>query len=365
MAQRCPVCRQTLPKGMDAAELHSQMEKIGAAAAQREANKVRRELASQYRQQLADKEAEIHKRAKMDAQAASRTDIAALQRELRESERNGQREADRAAKEAVKQSRREIDLVKERGVKERAQHTAETARMKTTIDNLSQRLERQTSEQMGEMGEMEVFTALKNAFPIDVIERIGKGVRGADILQKVMVNGKEVGRIVYECKAGLKWENEWISKAKWYRAEYQTPWVIVAARAFPKRQKWFVVEKSVPVIELRLTVKLAEIVRGAITEIGHLRMSHVGRHAKADQMFEYILSSQFTSRFKGVAEAVTHLRELQTKERQWHSNAWTTQTRLYNEVEDGQREITSRIRDISETGVKERLKVVGDSFNRG
>lgn len=259
----------------------------------------------------------------------------------------------------MRQSRREIDSVKERGAKERAQHTAETVRMKIVIDNLSQKLEHQTSEQMGEMGEMEVFTALKNAFPIDGIERIGKGVRGADILQRVMVNGKEVGRIVYECKAGLKWDNTWISTAKRYRLEYQTPWVIVAARVFPKRQKWFVVEKNVPVIELRLTVKLAEIVRGAVIEIGQLRMSHVGRHAKANQIFEYILSSHFTSRFKGVAEAVTHLRELQTKERQWHSNTWTKQTILYDEVEDGQREITARIRGISETGVKASLKIVG------
>lgn len=218
---------------------------------------------------------------------------------------------------------------------------------------------------MGEMGEMEVFTALKNAFPIDVIERIGKGMRGADILQKVMVEGKEVGRIVYECKNVSTWQNKWISTAKRYRSEYQTPWVIIAARTFPRRQKWFVVEKSVPVIDLRLTVKLAEIVRGAVTEIGHLRMSHLGHHGKAGQMFEYILSDHFANRFKGMAEAVTGLRDMQKKERQWHSDAWSKQTRLHDEIDAGQREIAARIRVISEARAKPRLKVVGSSYNRG
>jgi hypothetical protein len=350
---------------MDVEQLHHRMDKIGAAAARREADKVRRDEARRYRQQLADKETEIRKRAVKDAQADSRHEIVAIQRKLQEAERNSGREAERAAKEAMRQSRREIDLVKERGAKERAQHAAETARLRTTVDTLSQKLERQTSEQMGEMGEAEVFTALKNAFPFDVIEPIEKGVRGADILQKVMVNGKEVGRIVYECKSGLKWDNKWISTAKQYRTAYQTPWVILATRAFPKRQKWFVVEKSVPVIELRLTVKLAEIVRGAVIEIGHLRLSHVGRHAKADQMFEYIISHQFINRFKGVAEAVTGLRELQTKERQWHSNTWVKQTRLYDEVEERQREIAARIQSISETRGKPRLKVVGSGYNGG
>ena len=361
MFQRCPVCRQVLPKGMDAAELHRRVEKIGTAAAQREADKVRRYLTRQYSQQLADKEAEIRKRAIKDAQTASRPEIAALQRKLHESERNARREAERAAKEAMRQSRREIDFVKERGAKERAQHTAETARLKIMIDNLSQKLEHQTSEQMGEMGEAEVYAALKGAFPTDDIQRIGKGVRGADILQKVIVDGKEVGRIVYECKNVSTWQNKWVTAARRYRSEYQTPWVIIAARTFPRRQKWFVVEKSVPVIDFRLTVKLAEIVREAVTEIGQLRTSHVGRQAKADKMFEYILSDHFVGRFKGVAEAVAALREHQSKERQWHGEAWTKQSRLYDEMDDGRREIAARIRAISDASTKPGLKVVGGS----
>lgn len=361
MSQRCPVCGQALPKGMDAAELHRRMEKIGAAAAQREAAKVRRDLARQYSRQLADEKAEIRKRAFKDAQATSRTEIVALQRKLRESERNARREAERAAKEAVRQSRREIDLVKERSAKERAQHAAETARLKITVDNLSQKLERQTSEQIGEMGEAEVYAALKGAFPTDDIERIGKGMRGADILQKVIVDGKEIGRIVYECKNVSTWQNDWIVKARRYRSEYQTPWVVIAARTFPRRQKWFVIEKSVPVIDFRLTVRLAEIVRGAVIEIGQLRTSHVGRQAKADQMFEYILSDHFVGRFKGVAEAIGALREHQSKERQWHSEAWTKQSRLYDEMDEGRREIAARIRAISEAPTKPGLKVVGGS----
>lgn len=305
MSQRCPVCGQTLPKGMDAAQLHRRLEKIGAAAEQRG--------------------------------------------------------AERARKEAVRQSRRDIESVEERAEKARKQHAAETARLKATIDDLSQKLERQTSEQMGEMGETEVYAALKGAFPTDDIQRIGKGVRGADILQKVIVDGKEVGRIVYECKNVSTWQNDWIAKAKRYRSEYQTPWVVIAARTFPRRQKWFVIEKSVPVIDFRLTVKLAEIVRGAVIEIGQLRTSHVGRQEKAAQMFEYILSDHFVGRFKGVADAIAALREHQSKERQWHSEAWTKQSRLYDEMDEGRREIAAQIRSISETSTKPRLKVVGGS----
>lgn len=361
MARRCPICRQVLPKGMDEAEIHGRVERLGAAAAQREAGRVRRELARQYSRQLADKEAEIRKRAIKDAEAPFRGEIVSLERKLQAADRKAQRDAERAAKEAVKQSRREIDVVKERSARERAQHTAETARLKVTIDSLSLKLERQTSEQIGEMGEADVYAALKSSFPTDDIQRVGKAVRGADILHRIIVDGKEVGRIVYECKNVSTWQNEWVAKAKRYRSEYQTPWVIIAARTFPRRQKWFVVERGVPVIDLRLVARLAEIIRGAVIEIGQLRTSNVGRQAKADEMFEYILSDHFAGRFKGIAEAVAALRELQGKEKQWHTEAWGKQTRLHDEMDEGRREIGARICTISDATPKRGLRVLTGS----
>jgi len=157
------------------------------------------------------------------------------------------------------------------------------------------------------------------------------------------------------------WQNEWVAKARRYRSEYQTPWVIIAVRTFPRRQKWFVVERGVPVVDLRLVARLAEIIRGAVIEIGQLRTSHVGRQAKADQMFEYILSDHFVGRFKGIAEAVAALREHQGKEREWHTEAWAKQTRLYDEMDEGRREIGARIRTISEATPKHGLKVLTGS----
>ena len=170
MRQRCPVCGQTLPEGMDAAEIDRQLEKIGAA----EADKVRRELTDEYSQQLAKKEAELSNRAKKDAQAAVRAEIKTLQRRVQESERNARKEAD----------------------KERDQHAKGKGRLQKKIEDLLSKLEHRTSEEKGEMGEAEMYAALKAAFPSDVIERIAKGMNGADILQKVIQDGKEVGRIM-------------------------------------------------------------------------------------------------------------------------------------------------------------------------
>lgn len=362
MAERCSVCGQPLPAGVTEAEMHRRLDRLGSAAAKDAAAGVRRELDRQFKTQLADQAAAIRKRAVADAQAASRRERAALQRKLHAAESAAERAAKKAAKQAVaetaKSSKREVDLVKDRAAKERAQHAADTARLKSRVDDLSLKLERQTSEQMGEMTEADALAALKRAFPYDDIQRIERGLRGADILQKVMVEGAEIGRIVYECKNASSWQNEWLTKARSYRTEYQTQWVVIASRCFPRREKWFVVERGVPVIELRLIVKLAEVIRSAVVEIGSLRLTTVGRHAKAEQMLEYILSDHFASRFKNIAEAVTALRAQQDKERQWHSETWAKESRLYDEVDGGRRDIAAEVRAISAAPAKDGLRVV-------
>jgi hypothetical protein len=395
MSERCVVCGQPLPAGVTEAEMHRRLDKLSATVAEEAAAKVRRELDHRFRSQLAEQTAAIRKHAMAQAEASSRPKLASmkrkldaariasqsaveralrkarasfhsqrasLQRKLNMAESSAQRAAKKAAKqaatEAAKMSRKEIDLLKERGAKERALHAADTARLKAKVDDLSLKLERQTSEQMGEMTEADALAALRRAFPHDDIQRIERGLRGADILHKVIVDGGEVGRIVYECKNASSWQNEWLTKARGYRTEYQTQWVVIASRCFPRREKWFVVERGIPVIELRLIVRLAEVIRSAVIEIGSLRLTTDGRQAKAEQMFEYVISDHFVSRVKSIAEAVAALRAQQDRERQWHAETWAKNLRLYDEVDGGRRDIAAQVRAIAEAPTKGGLRVV-------
>lgn len=395
MSTRCAVCGQPLPVGVSEAEMHRRLDKLRSEAADREVAKARREIDRRYRIQLTQQAKKIRQQATKDAQAGvrhqvsemerrlrdteaaaqkaiakaaaeaaarSRRELEALQRQLKASDARARQTAERAAKKAAKDaaaaSRRELSLVKERAERERAQHTAETGRLKATVDTLSLKLERQTSEQLGEFTEAEALAALRAAFPHDEIHRVGPGVRGADIIQKVRTDGVEVGRIVYECKNATSWKNEWLTKARSYRAEYQTPWVVIASRCFPRREKWFCVERDIPIIHLSLTVRLAEVIRGAVVQIGSLRASSDGRQAKADEMFAYIISDQFKGRFQSIAAAVSALREQQGKERQYHNETWSKQTRFFDEIDGGRREIEAQVRAIAEAPTREPLRVV-------
>jgi hypothetical protein len=112
------------------------------------------------------------------------------------------------------------------------------------------------------------------------------------------------------------------------------------------------------VIELRLIVRLAEVIRSAVIEIGSLRLTTVGRQVKAEQMFEYVISDHFASRVKSIAEAVTALRAQQDRERQWHTETWAKNLRLYDEVDGGRRDIAAQVRAIAEAPARGGLRVI-------
>jgi DNA repair exonuclease SbcCD ATPase subunit len=82
MSECCAVCGQPLPEGLDAAEMHRRLEKLGAMAAEREVNKLRRQLDQEHRVQLAEQAEAIRKVAAKKAQASSRLEIKSLRRRL-------------------------------------------------------------------------------------------------------------------------------------------------------------------------------------------------------------------------------------------------------------------------------------------
>jgi hypothetical protein len=119
-----------------------------------------------------------------------------------------------------------------------------------------------------------------------------------------------------------------------------------------------VVEKGIPVIDPRLAVRLAEVVRRSVVQTAGLRASAGGRETKAREVFDYILSDHFVERFRGLAESVEGLRGHQAKERQWHEDMWEKQSKLHAEIEGRRREIGARLSSITEKP-RSSLRVVG------
>jgi len=308
MPGKCPLCGQPLPEAIDAMELHARIEKLASPALTVEKKKLKQEFEAQLEQ--------AHNTLRLAT---------------------GENEA----KLGKLQAERERDKIR---------YEAESAKLQGKLEDLSRKLEKQSGDQLGAEAELDLFTELRHAFPSDKIERIGRGVKGADIVQQIMDGTTVAGRIVYESKNTSTWQNGYITQAKKYQTQYETPHVIVVTRVFPSKHRGLCVVKGIPVIEKRVAVALATVVREGIIDIARLRLSGRFRDEKSQELFDYMVSDKFCTRFREIAEGVASLREQQQKERTWHENAWQVEAKIHERIESCHREVDAQIRAIVRRG---------------
>lgn len=405
MPGQCPVCRQPLPEAIDENELQSRIEKLASPvlavekkklkeefetqlvaeremARQRAERQFQRDLsAAQERAQRAEKDKEkesvrlrkdYSERLAAETESAKRDAERGVKKQLLDAEKRAKDAEDRKQKE-VEQARKEVESRLEKEVaktvrlatheneamleklqaereRDRIRYEAESAKLQGKLEDLSRKLEKQSGEQLGAEAELDLFTELRHAFPEDKIERIGRGVKGADILHEVMDGTKVAGRVIYESKNTLNWQNGFIAQAKKYQTQYETPHVMIVTRVFPSKHKGLCTVRGIPVVEKCMAVPLAAVIREGVIDIAKLRLSGKFRDEKSQELFEYIVGDKFCTRFREMAEGVASLREQQQKERTWHENAWQAEAKIHERIENRHREVDAQIRAIVRRG---------------
>ena len=402
MSNQCPLCGQALPKGVHAHELNARIQKLASPVVTAEKKKLReeyndrltaeREMARQRAERHVQRELRSVEERAQRAEQEKERELRKLQKDYAErlsSEReNARRQAERNVKKQlldaekrvneaegrrqkeVQQVRQEfktqlgkevaktVQLATERNEAEleklqaarendRVRHERESAMLQGKLDDMSRKLEKQSGERLGNEAELDLYSELRRAFPNDKIERIGRGVKGADIIQQVMDGTKIAGRIVYESKNTLGWNKGFIAQAKKYQTQYETPHVMIVTRSFPeKQQKGLCVVNDIPVVEKAMVVSLATVIRDGVIEIAKLRLSGGLRDVKSQELFDYIVGDRFGTRFREIAEGIALLRVQQQKERTWHENAWETESKVHERIDGRHREVGAHIKGI-------------------
>lgn len=362
MPGRCPLCNQPLPHAINQDALQGRILKLASPALAQEKKK----LEDQFRIHLKDEleksrrnaERELNRelrnatdRARLDAkrdfdkqlQTAGSRQKRAVEQACRETESRLNKQLAQNARLASAQNEAKIAKLQNDRERERIRYEAESAKLQGKLDDLSRKLEKQSGEQHGSEAELDLYTNLKHSFPQDRIQRISKGVKGADILHEIVDGSKVVGRIVYESKNTLTWQQAFIAQAKKYQSQYETPNVVIVTRAFPPKEKGLCVVKGIPVIAAHMAVPFAAVIREGVTEIAKLRLSSNASSEKLSELYEYIVGDKFRTRFKEMEECIACLREFQQKERTWHENAWHAESTMHDRIANRHREVDAHI----------------------
>ena len=346
--ERCPMCEQ--PIGQDIAQRieKRQREQYEAALAQAKA-----EADAATQQKIAAARTEIERA----AQAASLAKLADIQARLAQEEQARVAAAEQiAALKAEQQAaidkrvaeiqegiqRQKEDLQREKDAAILAEK-AKVLKLTSDLQDMQRKLEGKTANELGEGSEIDLFEELRNAFEGDRIQRVPKGVNGADVIHEVIHNGKACGKIIYDAKNRDAWQNGFATKLKADKLAQGADFAILSSNKFPKDKAHVHNQDGVIVANPARVIALVEILREQLVRMLELRVSNEARGSKMEDLYAFVTSEHCRQLIEQVEAQAGKMIDLDSKEQEAHRRLWDARRKLINSVQKARSDLSFEI----------------------
>ena len=241
------------------------------------------------------------------------------------------------AKENVEIEMQKKLVEEEAKIREAAEKTADekqrlnlAARDKTIADlqkslDEAQRKAAQGSQQLqGEIMELDLESAMTDAFRDDDIEPIAKGTKGGDIRQVVKsTRGSVCGVMLWEIKRTKNWVDGWIPKLKEDLRNEKANIPIIVTEVMPKSITDDIgTLNGVWICKPNTAIVLATLLRKSLLDAGLQKALAENRGTKADALYNFVTSHEFVQQIEAMVETYQEMTQQITKERTYYAKFW-------------------------------------------
>ncbi|MFB6463882.1 DUF2130 domain-containing protein [Bradyrhizobium tunisiense] len=340
-----------------------------------EALREEREQLARAREQIEDQVADrlsVERTVLVATEAKKAREAAAAEMQAKESEANDLRqtlaannvklaEAQQAQAELMRRQRaldeekRELDLTIEKRVQSSIAEIQAKARLEAdeaarlrvlekdqtiesmarTIEELKRKAEQGSQQSQGEVLELELEVLLRGRFPMDLVEPVGKGELGADVVQQVNGSiGQAAGIILWESKRTKAWSDGWLAKLRDDQRRCGADVALIISQALPRHIEHFDLVDGVWVAHPRYALPVAVALRQTLIEVSGSRVAQQGQQTKMEQVYQYLTGIKFRQRVDAVVEKFNDMREDLDKERKFMGRQWAKrETQILSVIE--------------------------------
>ncbi|HED00792.1 MAG TPA: DUF2130 domain-containing protein [Proteobacteria bacterium] len=319
---------------------------------------LRKSLEDQFAEKIRIEKARLEKEAKSRAQEAIAVELGDLHEQVKEKEgklldfqkaeldlRKRLREAEEAKQVSELEMARRLDeerkkieetassrLMEEHRLKD-LEKEKQLADMRKQIEELKRKAEQGSQQAQGEVLELELEDILKANFPHDQIEPVPKGMRGADVLQKVHnQSGQYCGTIIWESKHTKAWNDDWLEKLKDDQREAKAEVAALLTKALPKEISNFAYVNGIWVTNSTSMVGLATALRINLIQVTTTKLAAVGKNEKMEILYGYLAGPEFRQRVEAIVEAFTTMKEDLDQEKRAMTRIWSKREKQIERV---------------------------------
>lgn len=316
--------------------------------------RVREEFGQKYRKAVKDAEEKVRKEAEADLnlklkylqeqldtkserlKEAEEKELALLkrQRDLEDRERAFKLEMERKLSEERQKiwDDAAVKLAEANQLKD-AERDKREADLRKQIDELKRKAEQGSQQSQGEILEVELENLLKEQFRYDDIVPVPKGVRGADVIQRVkMQNGKECGTIIWESKRTKSWSDGWVQKLKDDQRDVKANIAVIVSIVLPKDMTVIGNVEGVWIVDFHAAVGLAAVLRSAMIDLAQAQAAAEGKNEKMEMMYAYLSGQEFRQRIEAIVESFSAMKEDLDSEKRAMEKIWSKREKQIERV---------------------------------
>ena len=201
------------------------------------------------------------------------------------------------------------------------------------IEELQRKAEVASQQAQGEVQEIELESVLSQQFRFDKIEPVPKGVRGADIIQRVYdETGRFCGSIIWESKRTKNWANDWIQKLKDDQRAVKAEIAALVSLVLPKDIDRFGLSEGVWVSDFSSVVGLATALRVNLIDVAYASNALKGKSEKMELVYQYLSGPSFRQRVEAIVESFVSMKNDLNAEKRSMEKIWAKREGQINRV---------------------------------
>lgn len=215
------------------------------------------------------------------------------------------------------------------------------------VEEMQRKAQQGSMQLQGEVLELAIEEMLKKTFPFDEIIEVQKGVRGADIIQKVRNNQlKECGSIIYETKRTENWSNDWIEKLKKDKLASHADIAILITQAFPKNYNGFAYIDGVWVCSYKEVESVAKAMRMQLIQFAEISKTQENKGDKSMLLYDFLTSQEFRNAMEAIIDSFSKMKDDLEREKNAMLKHWKSRELQIERVRDHSINLYASIKNI-------------------
>lgn len=188
---------------------------------------------------------------------------------------------------------------------------------KILTEEMKRKQEQGSMQTQGEVQELAIEEWLAAKFPLDVIQEIKKGERGADCLQIVHTRTHQnCGTIYYESKRTKTFQPNWIEKFKSDIRERNADIGVLVTEVMPQDMERLGMKDGVWICTFEEFKGLCTVLRESIVQISTAITTQDNKGDKMGMLYDFLTSNEFKLQIEAIVEGFTQMKsDLESEQR--------------------------------------------------